>query len=206
MIDLLYADDVMVVVSKPDNLLSVPGIGEAKKDCLVSRLQAEFPTIRIVHRLDYSTSGLLVLALNAGSHRALSIQFQERIPKKRYQALVTGRLEKEKGSIDLPLAQDWENRPCSKVDHEKGKPSLTHWTCLSRDDTSSRVLLYPHTGRSHQLRVHMLAIGHPILGDNFYMSEEEYRKHDRLMLHADRLGLKHPVSGEWLEFESPCPF
>ncbi|WP_151671154.1 RluA family pseudouridine synthase [Nitrincola schmidtii] len=206
MIDLLYADDVMVVVSKPDNLLSVPGIGDAKKDCLVSRLQAEFPTIRIVHRLDYSTSGLLVLALNAGSHRALSIQFQERVPKKRYQALVTGKLEKDEGMIDFPLSQDWENRPCSKVDLENGKPSLTHWTCLERNDQQSRVLLYPHTGRSHQLRVHMLAIGHPILGDNFYTEEGEHQKYPRLMLHADQLALKHPVNGQWLEFESPCPF
>lgn len=206
MIEVLYADDVMVVVSKPDNLLSVPGIGEAKKDCLVSRLQTEFPTIRIVHRLDYSTSGLLVLALNAGAHRELSIQFQERIPKKRYQALVTGKLEENEGEIDLPLSQDWENRPCSKVDLEHGKPSLTLWKCIERNEKMSRVLLYPHTGRSHQLRVHMLAIGHPILGDNFYTPEEAYTQHDRLMLHADQLALKHPVNGHWLEFESPCPF
>lgn len=206
MIDLLYSDDVMIIVSKPDNLLSVPGIGEAKKDCLVSRLQMEFPTVRIVHRLDYSTSGLLVLALNAGSHRALSIQFQERIPKKRYQALVTGKVEANEGQIDFPLSQDWDNRPCSKVDLEHGKPSLTHWQCIERNPHQSRMLLYPHTGRSHQLRVHMLAVGHPILGDNFYTEEKDYQQHSRLMLHADQLGLKHPVSGEWLAFESPCPF
>lgn len=206
MIDVLYADDVMVVVSKPHNLLSVPGIGDDKKDCLVSRLQAEFPTIRIVHRLDYSTSGLLVLALNAGSHRALSIQFQNRVPKKRYQALVTGTLEKEEGQIDFPLAQDWDNRPCSKVDLEQGKPSLTRWKSIASSSERSRVLLYPHTGRSHQLRVHMLAIGHPILGDSFYTQPCEYEKYPRMMLHADQLALQHPVNDKWLEFESPCPF
>ncbi|KDE38406.1 MAG: RluA family pseudouridine synthase [Nitrincola lacisaponensis] len=206
MIDLLYADDVMVVVSKPDNLLSVPGIGEAKRDCLVTRLQLEFPTIRIVHRLDYATSGLLVLALNAGSHRALSIQFQERVPKKRYQALVTGNLAETQGKIDLPLSPDWENRPLSKVDLENGKPSLTHWQCIERQSEHSRVLLYPHTGRSHQLRVHLLAIGHPILGDVFYTDEAEHQQHPRMMLHADQLELRHPLSGEWMVFESPCPF
>lgn len=206
MIEVLYADDVMVVVSKPADLLSVPGIGEAKKDCLASRLQVEFPTIRIVHRLDYATSGLLVLALNRGSHRALSIQFQERIPKKRYQALVTGQIEGESGEINLPLGPDWEHRPRMLVDHQQGKPSLTHWECINQQDNVSRMLLYPHTGRSHQLRVHMLAIGHPILGDVFYTEEAEHNQYKRMMLHADQLGLQHPVSGLWMDFASPCPF
>jgi tRNA pseudouridine32 synthase/23S rRNA pseudouridine746 synthase len=206
MIEILYADDVMVVVSKPADLLSVPGIGEEKKDCLVSRLQVEFPTIRIVHRLDYATSGLLVLALNRGSHRALSIQFQERVPKKRYQALVTGQVNDSKGEINLPIGPDWERRPRMLIDHQQGKPSLTHWECIDKQDNLSRLLLYPHTGRSHQLRVHMLAMGHPILGDVFYTEEAEHSGHERMMLHADQLGLQHPVSGQWMDFASPCPF
>lgn len=206
MIEIVYADDVMVVVSKPADLLSVPGIGEAKKDCLVSRLQVEFPTIRIVHRLDYATSGLLVLALNRGSHRALSIQFQERVPKKRYQALVTGQVKDIQGEINLPIGPDWERRPRMLIDHQQGKPSLTHWECIDKQDNFSRLLLYPHTGRSHQLRVHLLAIGHPILGDVFYTEEVEHSSHERMMLHADQLGLQHPVSGQWMDFASPCPF
>ncbi|KAA0875132.1 RluA family pseudouridine synthase [Nitrincola tapanii] len=206
MFDIVYADDVMLVVNKPEDLLSVPGIGEEKKDCLVTRLQREFPTVRIVHRLDFATSGLIVLALNAGSHRALSIQFQNRVPKKRYQARVHGQLTEDKGEILLPLAPDWERRPRMKVDHELGKPSQTHWECISRDQDSSRVLLYPHTGRSHQLRVHLLSIGHPILGDVFYTDEAQHQGYPRMMLHADRLGLEHPVQGHWLEFSSECPF
>lgn len=206
MIEILYADDVMVVANKPEGLLSVPGIGEAKHDCLVTRLQREFPTIRIVHRLDFATSGLLVLALNRGAHRHLSIQFQERIPEKRYQALVHGQLPQDAGQIDLPLAPDWEKRPLSKVDLEQGKPSSTAWQCIERSTDSSRVLLYPHTGRSHQLRVHLLAIGHPILGDVFYTESEQHQRYPRMMLHADQLRLKHPVSERWMAFESACPF
>jgi len=206
MIDIIFADDEMVVVAKPHELLSVPGIGEAKKDCLVSRLQLDFPGIRIVHRLDFSTSGLIVLARNAQSHRHLSIQFQNRVPKKRYQALVHHVVKDNEGTILLPLTQDWDNRPLMKVDHDIGKPSETHWQCIERSESSSRMLLYPHTGRSHQLRVHLLSIGHPILGDVFYTPESQHKAFPRMMLHADQLALRHPVTQDWLEFSSECPF
>lgn len=205
MLNIIYADDVIVVADKPHNLLSVPGIGPEKKDCLVSRLQVEFPTIRIIHRLDYSTSGLIVLALNAGSHRKLSMQFQQRVPKKRYQALVSGRVLQSSGEINLALAPDMDHRPKMKVDQLTGKSALTHWACIEAKENYSRMLLYPHTGRSHQLRVHMLSLGHPILGDNFY--HPGYSESDpRMLLHADELSFEHPVNKRWVSFCSPCPF
>lgn len=206
MIEYLYQDDWMLVVNKPAGLLSVPGRGADKQDCVWHRVQQQHPTARIVHRLDQATSGLMVLALTASSHRSLSIQFQERIPAKRYQAVVAGKPKQDEGQIDLPLRCDWERRPRQMVDPVQGKPALTHWRCIERGDGSSRVLLFPHTGRSHQLRVHMQALGHPILGDEFYAPADVIAQAPRLLLHAERLALRHPDSNEWLEFCSPCPF
>ena len=206
MIEYLYQDDWMLVVNKPAGLLSVPGRGADKQDCVWHRVQQQHPTARIVHRLDQATSGLMVLALTASSHRSLSIQFQERIPAKRYQAVVAGKPKQDEGQIDLPLRCDWERRPRQMVDPVQGKPALTHWRCIERGDDSSRVLLFPHTGRSHQLRVHMQALGHPILGDEFYAPADVIAQAPRLLLHAERLALRHPDSNEWLEFCSPCPF
>ena len=206
MIEYLYQDSAMVIAVKPAGLLSVPGRGPDKQDCLWHRVQQQHPTARVVHRLDQATSGLMVLALDASSHRALSIQFQERIPKKRYQAIVCAEPDNDEGEITLALRCDWERRPRQIVDPIDGKSALTHWQCIERNGDRSRVLLFPHTGRSHQLRVHMQAMGHPILGDEFYAPAEVIALAPRLLLHAEQLALHHPVTGEWLEFSSPCPF
>lgn len=206
MIECIYADDQLVVVNKPAGLLSVPGRGPDKQDCLWHRVQQQYPTARIVHRLDQATSGLMVLALNADSHRALSIQFQERIPEKRYQAVVQGEPVQNEGEVDLPLRCDWERRPRQMVDFEQGKPALTRWRCIERLGDRSRMLLFPHTGRSHQLRVHMLAMGHPILGDEFYAPPAALELAPRLLLHAEHLGFKHPASHDWLSFDNVCSF
>jgi tRNA pseudouridine32 synthase/23S rRNA pseudouridine746 synthase len=205
-VELLYSDNEIVVVNKPANLLSVPGKGPDKQDCLWRRVQERFPTARIVHRLDYATSGILVLALNASSHRQLSLQFQARETGKRYQAIVTGLPDQLTGEIDLPLRCDWNNRPLQMVDHEQGKPALTRWEVIEQNALGTRLLLTPITGRSHQLRVHLLAIGHPIVGDGFYAPPEVRALSPRLLLHAELLQLKHPTTGEMLEFHSSCPF
>jgi tRNA pseudouridine32 synthase/23S rRNA pseudouridine746 synthase len=202
----LYADSEIVVVDKPANLLSVPGRGPDKQDCLWKRVQREFPTARIVHRLDYATSGVMVLALDEAAHRALSIQFQERRTAKRYQAIVAGTPAQSAGEIDLPLRCDWERRPRQMVDPVQGKPALTRWEVIERTALGTRLALHPVTGRSHQLRVHLMAIGHPILGDHFYASQQQQAMSDRLLLHAEYLGLFHPRSGDWCEFSTPCPF
>ena len=206
--EIIYSDDSLVVVSKPAGLLSVPGRGPDKQDCLWRRVQQQFPTARIVHRLDQATSGLLVLGLTAESHRHLSMQFQQRTTGKRYCAEVGGLLQEDSGRIELPLRCDWERRPLQMVDWDAGKPATTDWECLNRDaaSDSSRVLLYPITGRSHQLRVHMMAIGHAILGDRFYAAPEQAERHPRLLLHAEHLSFDHPESGERLAFDCPAPF
>lgn len=205
-LDVLAVDDAFVVVGKPAGLLSVPGRGEDKKDCLATRVQAEFADALIVHRLDMATSGLLVLARGAEMHRRLSRLFMERRVDKRYVAVVGGLLAEE-GKIDLPLITDWPNRPRQKVDFASGKPSLTRFRRVAGDaaSTTSRVELEPVTGRSHQLRVHLAAIGHPILGDELYGGE--YREQaSRLLLHAIRLAFPHPESGQPCVFTCPADF
>ena len=204
--DILFADDEIVVVNKAADLLSVPGRGEDKQDCLWRRVQQVYPTARVVHRLDYATSGVMVLALSAESHRHISIQFQERQTGKTYQAIVAGRIEAQKGLIDQPLRCDWDNRPLQMIDPVQGKPAQTHWQVIEQLDNATRVELIPITGRSHQLRVHMQHLGHPILGDRFYASEEQVSQSDRLLLHAQQLKFQHPVSGESLTFSAPLPF
>ncbi|MFT6915625.1 MAG: tRNA pseudouridine32 synthase/23S rRNA pseudouridine746 synthase [Motiliproteus sp.] len=206
MIEILYADEQIVVANKPHDLLSVPGRGPDNQDCLLHRLQLRFPTVRIVHRLDCATSGILVLALDADSHRELSRQFHDRETSKRYIAVVAGVMAHASGSVDLPVRCDWDNRPRQMVDHEKGKQALTHYRVLEQRPDRARVELIPVTGRSHQLRVHMQAIGHPILGDRFYADTKALQQADRLLLHAQQLGLNHPLSQQPLSFEAPCPF
>ena len=207
-LDLLHIDDALLVVNKPSGLLSVPGRGVGKDDCLVSRVQAVYPEVLSVHRLDMETSGLMVLARSKEMHRALSILFQNREVEKRYVAVVDGELEKASGEIDLPLITDWPNRPLQKVDHETGKPSLTRYRGLNHDpgSNSTRLELEPHTGRSHQLRVHLMSLGHPILGDLLYASPALQAKSTRLLLHADFLSFMHPLSGERLAFSCLAPF
>ena len=203
--DLIYADDDILVVNKAPDLLSVPGRGPDKQDCLIHRVQAVYPDALAVHRLDMATSGLLLMARGAAMHRQLSMLFQERQVAKRYIAVVAGQLAAETGEINLPLICDWPNRPRQMVSFEIGKPSLTRYRLLGFDvsSNSSRVELEPITGRSHQLRVHMAALGHPILGDDLYGSETSA---PRLLLHATELSFPMPGTGQWQSFESPPDF
>lgn len=206
-LDVVFADDDLLVLSKPSGLLSVPGRKAEHADSLERRAQEQFPQARIVHRLDMDTSGLMVMALNASSHREISRQFEQRKTRKEYRARVWGHPQEDEGEIDLPLRCDWPNRPLQMVDHELGKVALTRWRVLEREDSGfSRIALYPHTGRTHQLRVHMAEIGHPILGDDFYAHEDGFKAADRLQLHALRLVVFHPDTGEELSLEAPCPF
>lgn len=203
---ILYADNHILVVHKDPDLLSVPGRGEDKQDCLWRRVQQRFPTALIVHRLDYPTSGIMVLGLSRESHRHLSIQFQERLTEKRYQAIVDGRLPRASGTVDQPLRCDWDNRPLQIIDHEQGKPAQTHWQVLEYLTNATRVVLTPITGRSHQLRVHMQYLGHPILGDRFYANPDQRARSERLLLHAESLSFNHPATQERLSFSASCPF
>ena len=204
-INIHYADDAVVVVNKPSGLLSVPGRGADKQDCVVRRVQQTFPTARIVHRLDCATSGLMVLALSADGHRELSRQFHDREIEKAYVALVYGALEADEGEVRLPLMTDWPNRPKQMIS-EEGKPAHTQYRVLSRETGNTRVLLTPITGRTHQLRMHMLSLGHPILGDRLYADGEALSASERLMLHAWQLGFTHPETGEAMFFEPEPPF
>lgn len=203
--ELIYEDSALLVVSKAPGLLSVPGRGPDKQDCLIHRVQTVYPEALSVHRLDMGTSGLLVVARGPAMHRELSMLFQERKVAKRYIAIVDGRLQANTGEISLPLICDWPNRPRQKVDHEIGKPSLTRYRLLNYDarTNSSRVELEPITGRSHQLRVHLAELGHPILGDELYGSESSA---PRLLLHATMLSFPLPGTNETLTFESAPDF
>lgn len=211
--ELIYSDDQIIIVNKPAELLSVPGRGEHKQDCVARRVQDQFPTARIVHRLDFATSGLMVLALTADSHRAMNRAFQERKTAKRYQAIIAGTPTEASGEIFEPLRCDWENRPLQIVDHEQGKSAHTRWEAMgeerfgeNQDQIATRVALTPITGRSHQLRVHMQWLGHAILGDRFYASADVEALSPRLLLHAEYLAFEHPETGAWVEFNSPVPF
>ena len=202
--DVIYQDDFFLVANKPAGLLAVPGRGADKQDCLSSRLQEEFPDVLIVHRLDMATSGLMVFARGAEMQRRLSTAFQDRKVAKRYVALAGYRFRQGVGEISLPLMPDWPNRPMQKVDHAEGKHSLTHYRVLTYDADIdvSRVELEPVTGRTHQLRVHLAALGHPIVGDALYGGIIA----PRLMLHAAFLGFVHPETGLALAFTSDPPF
>jgi len=199
-------DEAIVVFDKPVPMLSVPGIGPEKADCLASRAAEAFPGARIVHRLDRDTSGVIVLARDAETHRSLSIQFQDRRVEKRYEAVVMGLLDEDEGVIDVPIRKDMERPPLQCVDHAQGKPSVTEWRVLDRCGDRTRLRLTPRTGRSHQLRLHLQHIGHPILGDDLYAPPEGQAMANRLCLHATMLSLMHPGSGLTQRFESPAPF
>lgn len=199
----VHLDDHLIVLDKPSGLLSVPGKGEALADCLEARVQARHPQALTVHRLDRDTSGLVVMAMNAAAQRHLGLQFERRKLAKTYVAVVAGVVETDDGEIDLPLIADWPNRPLQKVCFKHGKPALTRWRVLERGTRSTRLLLEPHTGRSHQLRVHMKELGHPILGDPMYGDSSSA---PRLMLHAHTLDLHHPADGARLRLEAPAPF
>lgn len=205
----LYVDDHLLVLDKPSGLLAVPGRGADKQDCLSARVQAGYPDALIVHRLDMATSGLMVMARGAAAQSALSKAFAARAVHKRYIALVAGQASAphdEWGVIDLPLITDWPNRPRQMVDYQIGKPSITRWRILEIGEASTRLELEPVTGRSHQLRVHLRALGHPILGDELYAPPEVQAQAPRLLLHACSLRFAHPVTGKKLAFESAAPF
>lgn len=204
-LEILHDDAQIVVVNKPAGLLSVPGKGEHLADCLLSRLQAVFPDTLLVHRLDRDTSGVMVFALTRHAQRHLGLQFEKRYIKKTYVARVWGEMAEKTGTVDLPLIVDWPNRPRQMVDHENGKQAITDWRVQRIDNGTTRVRLFPRTGRSHQLRVHMLAMGHPILGDPFYATGPALDA-PRLMLHASELRLKHPENGIGSSFKAAVPF
>lgn len=204
-LDIAHLDHEILVVNKPPGLLSVPGKGAHLADCLLSRVQVAFPDALLVHRLDRDTSGIMVFALTPHAQRHLGLQFEKRQMKKTYVARLDGLLEPATGTVDLPLIVDWPNRPKQKVDHEAGKPAVTEWRVLKHVESTSRVRLFPKTGRSHQLRVHMAEIGHPILGDPFY-SAGSARDYPRLMLHSESLRLRHPDGGIGQTFRAKAPF
>ncbi len=207
-IEFAHIDDACLVAVKPSGMLSVPGRGEAGRDCLAARVQAEWPDALVVHRLDMSTSGLMLFARGAEMQRALSIAFAERRVGKRYVAVVDGLIEPAQGEIDLPLAADWPNRPKQRVDTEHGKPSLTRYRVVAQaaDGAWSRVELEPVTGRAHQLRVHLSARGHAILGDALYACPAVLARAERLLLHAAQLDFAHPITGSVISVASPPPF
>ncbi|MBF9022011.1 RluA family pseudouridine synthase [Rhodobacterales bacterium FZCC0069] len=204
-LELIHEDHELLVVNKPAGLLSVPGKGDHLKDCLITRLQAAFPEALLVHRLDMDTSGVIVFARTPAAQRHLGLQFEKRMMKKSYLALVWGQVDGKEGVIDMPLIVDWPNRPLQKVCHETGRAAVTEWKVLRHDETSTRMRLFPQTGRSHQLRVHMRELGHPILGDPFYATGPA-RDFPRLMLHAETLRLRHPDGGRGMTFRAKNPF
>lgn len=201
----IYEDDHIIVVNKPAGLLSVPGKLAGRQDCVVSRLLGTHWDALLVHRLDCDTSGLMIFARTKLAQGFLGQEFEKRRAAKTYIARVWGCLVDGSGHIDLPIATDWPNRPRQQVDYETGRPAQTNWQVIDHDDYSTRVRLSPLTGRSHQLRVHMLALGHPILGDPIYATDKA-RDFPRLMLHAETLSLHHPDTKSWISFTAPCPF
>ncbi len=204
-LDILHHDSALLIVNKPAGLLSVPGKDPGKEDCLIDRLRRVFPEVLLVHRLDCDTSGVMVFALTKAAQGHLGQQFEKRQTKKVYLARLWGLLEPKEGTVDLPLCVDWPNRPRQHVNHEQGKPAVTDWRVQRHDGKTTRVRLMPLTGRSHQLRVHMLSLGHPILGDPIYATGEAL-DYPRMMLHAESLRLRHPETGKSLTYSAPGPF
>lgn len=202
----VHHDDDILVLDKPSGLLTVEGKTADLADCLEQRAQTAFPGALIVHRLDKDTSGLIVLGLNPRAHANLGMQFEKRQTSKTYIALVSGDPTEDSGRIDAPVTTDWPNRPMQHIDRENGREAITEWEVLRRENGVTRILLKPQTGRTHQLRVHMLHIGCPILGDNLYADDDVLAAAPRLQLHAQSLSFTHPVTGDELVFESPCPF
>ncbi|NNU62037.1 pseudouridine synthase [Ochrobactrum soli] len=204
-VSIIQGDADLLVLDKPSGLLSVPGRHPALSDSLATRVQKQFPRALMINRLDKDTSGLVLMSLNKKAHAYVAAQFEARTTEKSYIAKVWGHMDSDEGVIDLPLAIDPDNKPRHRVDHEHGKPAQTRWQVLSRSENSTRLRLSPLTGRTHQLRVHMLAIGHVILGDEFYADGAALAAADRLLLHAEQLAFRHP-DGRDVTFTAPCPF
>ena len=207
-LDIQSCDDGILVINKPAGLLSVPGRLKEHRDCMITRVQIDYPDALIVHRLDMSTSGLMVMARNKEAHRNLNRQFAQRLVDKSYLAIVYGFVKTATGTINLPLICDWPNRPRQIVDHENGKSAQTGYRRINYDldSNTTRIQLNPRTGRTHQLRVHMQALGHPILGDDLYADETTLNMSDRLLLHAESLSFEHPLNQKPLSFTRPAPF
>jgi tRNA pseudouridine32 synthase/23S rRNA pseudouridine746 synthase len=205
-LEIVYRDDDVLVINKQPWILSVRGRGEAHQDSIQKRVNTVFPTAYIVHRLDMATSGLLVLALHKEASAQLGDQFAQRRTHKTYYARVLGQVKKDEGECREPLIVDWPMRPKQKVCYEQGKQALTHYEVVQRDADSTLLKLVPHTGRSHQLRVHMQALGHPIVGDRLYAPDASRSGIERMHLHATELGFYHPRSNEWMQFKAPHPF
>lgn len=204
-VSIIHRDTDILVLDKPSGLLSVPGRHPALSDSLATRVQKLFPNALMINRLDKDTSGLVLMSLNRKAHAAIAAQFEARTTRKSYVAEVWGHVGADEGLIDLPLAIDPDNKPRHHVDHENGKPAQTRWTVLARGDNTTRLRLSPLTGRTHQLRVHMKAIGHVILGDEFYAEDAALAASDRLLLHAEEVAFLHP-NGRDVKFVVPCPF
>jgi tRNA pseudouridine32 synthase/23S rRNA pseudouridine746 synthase len=204
-LEILHLDHQVILVNKPEGLLSVPGRGPELADCLLARVQAAFPDALLVHRLDRDTSGVMIFAMTPYAQRHLGLQFEKRMTKKTYIARIWGVPNTKEGTIDLPLIVDWPNRPRQMVCHDTGKSAQTNWRVVKDQGDTARVRLTPHTGRSHQLRVHMLSLGHPILGDPFY-AEGAAREYPRMMLHSEELRFKHPDGGQTTRVRSKAPF
>ncbi len=205
-LSVIHRDDHVLVLDKPSGLLSVPGKPETHDDCLEERARKFYRGAMTVHRLDRDTSGIVVMGLTRKAHADLSMQFEKRQIKKTYIARVWGNIESDTGHIDLPLGVDWENRPKQIIDYENGKPAQTDWEVMMREGDITRVRLAPTTGRSHQLRVHMLSLGHPIVGDVFYAQGAALEAAPRLQLHAETLTFTHPGSSKVRTFFAACPF
>ncbi len=205
-LNVVYQDDDVLLLNKPSGLLSVPGRQVIHKDSLQSRAQAQFPTATTVHRLDMETSGLILMALNKASHVSLSRQFEQREISKQYRARVFGHLQSASGQVEVPLICDWPNRPRQMVDFDKGKKSLTHWSVIDREQQTTLLELKPVTGRSHQLRVHMLYIGHPIVGDPLYANGNALNFASRLALQSQSISFQALQDGSEMNFHLPADF
>ena len=203
-LDIIYQDEYIIAVNKPQALLSVPGLGPDKQDCLISRLLEQEPEAKVVHRLDCYTSGIMLFAIGIEMQRALNKIFHDRKIKKEYIAVVRQWFDEEEGVIKFPMRCDIDNRPHQIVDYEHGKSAITYWQVLHRENNSVRLLLKPETGRTHQLRIHCSAMGHPIIGDGLYGNDEV--KQPRMLLHADNLIFEHPVTGEEMLMSAECEF
>ena len=200
-------DQDFIILDKQSGLLSVPGKDPALADSLQSRVKEHYPTASTIHRLDKDTSGLVVMALNKPAHAHIGRQFEQRTAKKSYIARVWGHLAEDRGTVDLPIALDWQNKPRQRIDDVHGRPAQTDWEVIEREAGNiTRVRLFPRTGRTHQLRVHMLALGHPMLGDNFYADGEVLAAAPRLQLHAETLTFTHPADNRECVFTVECPF
>lgn len=210
MIEVVFQDEHLLVLDKPSGLLAVPGRGPELQDCLSARVQAAMPQALIVHRLDRDTSGLMVMALSPQAQRDLSRQFAERTVEKRYAAVVWGSPATSAGSVDLPLRKDFERPPRHKVDLVGGRPAHTAWRVVERIGAGpveqTRLEVSPTTGRSHQIRVHLASLGHPILGDNLYAHAEALALAPRLLLHAEQISFAHPGDGRPMIWTAACPF